>query len=51
MLFFPLILILVQNILMNVSKSAEHNFAGLLKQYGMHSLLLSSIVKYKILYM
>ena len=26
---FPLILILVQNILMNVSKNTEHNFAGL----------------------
>ena len=28
-LVFPLILILVQNILMNVSKNTEHNFAGL----------------------
>ena len=28
-LVFPLILVLVQNILMNVSKNIEHNFAGL----------------------
>ena len=29
MLFFPWILILVQNILINLSKNTEHNFTGL----------------------